>query len=640
MLAFATFYIYKIPKCPFATCHSNAPTADTSFTGDPPYTVAVEFQRPITLNSSHAFDDQRSTFHSADFSLADTLQSPLLYFVVLKLLLKCSNEIHHSSVFTSPVLLMDCLNLFLLFTFTFACSSIISTRADLPGTWELVLADAGISSMHTAVTRFNTVVLLDRTNIGPSRKMLGRGRCRLDRNDRALKRDCYAHSAILDLQTNQIRPLMILTDTWCSSGQILADGTVLQTGGDLDGYKKIRKFSPCEANGLCDWVELDDVELVNGRWYGTDQILPDGSVIILGGKGANTVEYYPPRNGAVSFPFLADVEDKQMDNLYPYVHLLPNGHLFIFANDKAVMYDYETNKIAREYPPLDGGPRNYPSAGSSAMLALEGDFATAVIVVCGGAQFGAFIQRSTDTPAHGSCGRIIATSADPTWEMEDMPFGRIMGDMVMLPTGDVLIINGAQAGTQGFEMASNPCLFPVLYRPTQPAGLRFMTLNPGTIPRMYHSTANLLPDGRVLIAGSNPHYFYKFNAEFPTELRIEAFSPEYLSSDRANLRPVIEEIPETVRYGEAFDVFVTVPLPVVGILEVNLGNAPFSTHSFQQGQRLVKLTVTPSVPDANGRYRVGCTAPPNGAVAPPGYYMAFVVNQGVPSVARWVHLIA
>ncbi|KAK9920569.1 hypothetical protein M0R45_029122 [Rubus argutus] len=516
----------------------------------------------------------------------------------------------------------------------------IFSRADLPGTWELLVANAGISSMHTAVTRFNTVVLLDRTNIGPSRKMLRKGHCRNDPSDAVLKHDCYAHSVQFDPQTNQIRPLMVLTDTWCSSGQFLPDGTLLQTGGDLDGFKKIRKFEPCEASGSCDWVELDDVELTDGRWYATNQILPDGSVIIVGGRAANTVEYYPPRKGVVELKFLADVEDTQMDNLYPYVHLLPNGHLFIFANNKAVLYNHEANKVAREYPPLDGGPRNYPSAGSSAMLALDGDYSTAVIVVCGGAQYGAFIQRSTDTPAHGSCGRIVATSPDPVWEMEDMPFGRIMGDMVMLPTGEVLVINGAQAGTQGFEQASNPCLYPLLYRPDQPVGLRFMTLNPGTVPRMYHSTANLLPDGRVLLAGSNPHYFYKFNAEFPTELRLEAFSPEYLSPDRANLRPVIEGVPETVRYGERFDVLVSVPLSVVGIVEVNLGSAPFATHSFSQGQRLVKLAVAPSVPDVSGRYKISCTAPPNGMVAPPGYYMAFAVNQGVPSVARWIHLIS
>ncbi|KAK6943587.1 Glyoxal oxidase, N-terminal [Dillenia turbinata] len=513
-------------------------------------------------------------------------------------------------------------------------------RAELPGTWELLVPNAGIASMHTAVTRFGTVVLLDRTNIGPTRRLLPRGHCRNDPNDAVLKKDCYAHSALFNPETNQIRPLMILTDTWCSSGQFLPDGTLLQTGGDMDGFKKIRKFVPCDPTQICDWEELKDAKLANGRWYATNQILPDGSVIIIGGRAANTVEFYPPRNnGALLFPFLADVEDSQMDNLYPYVHLLPNGHLFVFANNKAILYDHESNKVSRDYPTLDGGPRNYPSAGSSVMLALDGDYSTAVIVVCGGAQYGAFIEKSTDTPAHGSCGRIVATQAHPVWEMEDMPFGRIMGDMVMLPTGDVLIINGAQAGTQGFELASNPCLYPVLYRPDQPVGLRFMTLNPGTVPRMYHSTANLLPDGRVLIAGSNPHYFYKFNGDYPTELRIEAFSPEYLSPDRANIRPVIEEIPETLRFGEGFNVFITVSLPVVAPVEVNLGSAPFATHSFSQGQRLVKLTVRPAVPDDNGRYRISCTAPPDGRVAPPGYYMVFAVNQGVPSVAKWVQLV-
>ncbi|XP_015897003.3 aldehyde oxidase GLOX [Ziziphus jujuba] len=537
------------------------------------------------------------------------------------------------------LLLLQWLSLF--FNFIIFTNIFFFAAAQLPGTWELLLPNAGIASMHTAVTRFNTVVLLDRTNIGPSRKMLPKGHCRNDPNDEVLKRDCYAHSVVLDLQTNTVRPLMILTDTWCSSGQFLPDGTLLQTGGDLDGVKKIRKFTPCEANGRCDWEELTDVELVDGRWYSTNQILPDGSVITVGGRGANTVEYYPPRkNGAVLLQFLAEAEDNQMDNLYPYLHLLPDGNLFIFANNKAVLYDHQGNKVVREYPPLDGGPRNYPSAGSSAMLALQGDYSTAVIVVCGGAQYGAFIERSTDTPAHGSCGRIVATEPNPVWQMEDMPFGRIMGDMVMLPTGEVLIINGAQAGTQGFELASNPCLYPVLYRPDEPVGLRFMTLNPGTVPRLYHSTANLLPDGRILVAGSNPHYFYKFKAEYPTELRIEAFSPEYLSLDRANIRPVIEGIPETVRYGAVFEVVISVSLPVVGMVEVNLGSAPFSTHSFSQGQRLVKLAVTPTSPEESGRYKISCTAPPNGKVAPPGYYMAFAVNQGVPSVARWIYLVS
>ncbi|KAH6762044.1 glyoxal oxidase-related protein [Perilla frutescens var. hirtella] len=511
---------------------------------------------------------------------------------------------------------------------------------DLPGVWELLVPDAGIASMHTAVTRFNTVVLLDRTHIGPSRKLLPNHRC-LPNPVHPNRKDCTAHSVLLDLRTNVVRPLTILTDTWCSSGQFLPDGSLVQTGGDSDGFKKIRKFTPCEPGSLCDWEELQDVELYVGRWYASNQILPDGSVIIIGGNTANSVEFFPPRKeiGAANFSFLSEVQDRQSDNLYPYVHLLPNGELFIFANNKAVSYDYISNRVTRNYPVLEGGPRNYPSAGSSAMLALSGDYTSATVVICGGAEYGAYLHRTTDTPAHGSCGRIEATRPDSVWEMEDMPFGRIMGDMVMLPTGDVLIINGAQAGTQGFEMGSEPCLFPLLYRPDQPIGLRFMTLNPATVPRMYHSTANLLPDGRVLIAGSNPHYFYNFEAEFPTELRIETFSPEYLAADKTNIRPSLVQLPEKVRYGEVFEAAVTAELPVVGIMEVNFASAPFATHSFSQGQRLVKLSVETPAAEGGGRYSIKCTAPPNAKVAPPGYYMVFVVNQGVPSVAEWIQLV-
>lgn len=517
----------------------------------------------------------------------------------------------------------------------------------LPGTWELLVQDAGIASMHSAVTRFGTVVLLDRTDIGPSRRLLPPSRCRVDPSDRLLpKLDCYAHSVHFDPGTRQIRPLKIQTDTWCSSGQFLPDGTLLQTGGDLDGFKKIRAFRPCPPDdplNLCDWEELDSPGLRAGRWYATNQILPDGSIIIVGGRAANSVEFYPPRPGTPRpFPFLADAGDAQMDNLYPYVHLLPDGNLFVFANTRAVLYDHASGEVLREYPQLEGGPRNFPSAGSSAMLALSGDFSLAEVVICGGAEYGVFIERTPETPAHGTCGRIVATAPGAAWSLETMPFARIMGDMVMLPTGEVLIINGAQSGAQGFELATDPCLNPVLYRPAEPDGLRFMTLTPTDVPRMYHSTANLLPDGRVLVAGSNPHHFYKFQGAFPTELRLEAFSPEYLSPDRANLRPAIVSAPEKVRYGEPFQVEVTVELPVVGILEVNLASAPFSTHSFSMGQRLVKLNISPPAPSPDSvvhRYSIACTAPPSGKVAPPGFYMAFVVNQGVPSVARWIQIV-
>ncbi|XP_071705511.1 aldehyde oxidase GLOX-like [Rutidosis leptorrhynchoides] len=514
------------------------------------------------------------------------------------------------------------------------------SRSDLPGTWELLVSNARIASMHTAVTRFSTVVLLDRTDLSPTEERNDRYHCRKHTlDDPSATQDCYAYSVLYDLSNNYLLPLMVVTDTWCSSGQFLPDGTLLQTGGDNDGFKKIRRFKPCE-NRLCDWEELENIELAEGRWYSSNQILPNGSVIIVGGRDAVGVELFPQQNGprVVNFPFLEEAKDDQVDNLYPYVHLLPNGHLFVFANNKSVLYDYTNNVVLKRYPELEGGPRNYPSAGSSVILALTRDYSSATIVVCGGAEYRAFKENKTGAPAQKSCGRIEATAKDPVWEMEDMPFGRIMGDMVMLPTGDVLIVNGAQAGSQGFEMASKPCLNPVLYKPNEPLRLRFVTQNPGSVPRMYHSTANLLPDGRVLLAGSNPHSYYNFSTEFPTELKIEAFSPEYLSPEKKIMRPTIIGLPEKIHYGGRFDILVMSGFPMAVVPEVNIASAPFATHSFSQGQRLVKLMVSSAISGFLGEYRFECKAPPNGKVAPPGYYMLFVVNMGVPSVARWVQL--
>ncbi|KAI8556713.1 hypothetical protein RHMOL_Rhmol05G0275600 [Rhododendron molle] len=530
------------------------------------------------------------------------------------------------------------------FCLQFLCFAltIIGTHAQ-GGTWEVIVQNAGIAAMHAAVTRFNTVVLLDRTDIGASNLSLpivnGVQQCRHDPNDRALTTDCSAHSALLDLQTNKIRPLTIQTDTWCSSGQFLPDGTLLQSGGFNDGNTKFRTFTPCIPTSSCDWVELQNISLSKGRWYATNQILPDGSIIIVGGIGANSVEYYPPRiGGAVNFSFLGNVSDNEGDNLYPFVHLLPNGNLFIFADKQSVLYDYVNNVIINNLPLIGGGPRNYPSAGSSAMLALEGNYSTATIVICGGSQYDAFHGHKVTRAAQGNCGRIVATDPNPTWEMENMPLVRNMGDMVMLPTGEVIIINGAQAGSQGYGMANNPCLNPVLYQPDQPAGSRFTILNPTTIPRMYHSTANLLPDGRILIAGSNTHEVYTWVQPFPTELRIEAFSPDYLSANNSNLRPVIVTAPMSMQYGsKLYNVYVTVPNSnTTGNWEVNFASAPYTTHSFSQGQRLVKMNIAHPISDSNGEYRIEFQSPPSAEVAPPGYYMMFVVNQGVPSVAVWV----
>jgi hypothetical protein len=267
--------------------------------------------------------------------------------------------------------------------------------------------------------------------------------------------------------------------------------------------------------------------------------------------------------------------DAQMDNLYPFVHLLPNNQLFIFANRDSILYDWESNTVAKNLPTIPGEPRNYPSAGSSVLLpwAAEGGFSGAEVVVCGGAQYGAYLSNNM-ADASGTCGRISPLADGADWAMEDLPQKRTMGDMVLLPTRDVLIINGAANGAQGWGAASNPVQAPNLYKPSAAAGARFSTLAGTDIPRVYHSTANLLQDGSVLLAGSNTHQFYTLTGYLPTELRVEKFFPPYFGANPSGF----SSVPASLAYGADFTAVVKATNPTT--IELNLASAPFVTHSY------------------------------------------------------------
>lgn len=503
------------------------------------------------------------------------------------------------------------------------------------GSWQLLQNNAGISSMHSAVTRFNTVIFLDRTNIGPSQIKLPDGRCRQQPAERISKTDCYAHSVMFNPANGAVRALFIFTDTWCSSGQFMWNGQMVQTGGDFEGNKKIRTLTPCPASGNCDWTETG-TELSRGRWYSTNHILPGGNrQIVMGGRNEPTYEFVPKRTAGEGV-FALSVLGACCDNLYPFVFMLPNGDLFVFANQDSVVMNVASGKVVKALPKIPGNPRNYPSGGSAAMLPIKAPHNSVEILVCGGAATGASRTGDKGAAASASCGRINPTAGAPGWAMEDMPVRRVMGDMINLPTGEILIINGAQNGYQGWGTASNPALRPVKYNGDFRAGTRFQTLTGTAIPRVYHSTANLLPDGRVLVAGSNTHQFYTYSGEFPTELRVEAYSPAYLGSNFNNVRPQITGVPGVIKYKTAFTVTFNIGARTGGF-EVNILSAPYSTHSFSQGQRAIKLAVVAPVRSGTGWSTI-VTGPPSANVAPQQHYMLFCVQNGIPGTSRWVRV--
>ena len=114
-------------------------------------------------------------------------------------------------------------------------------------------------------------------------------------------------------------------------------------------------------------------------------------------------------------------------------------------------------------------------------------------------------------------------------------------NLLVLPNGHLLLINGATKGTSAWWNADLPNYTPVLYRPEDPKGLRFRVLKASQIARIYHSTSTVLPSGKIWVFGSNTHNTYRDVDRFPTETRVEAFSPPYLDANFDKYRPQINE---------------------------------------------------------------------------------------------------
>jgi hypothetical protein len=191
-----------------------------------------------------------------------------------------------------------------------------------------------------------------------------------------------------------------------------------------------------------------------------------------------------------------------------------------------------------------------------------------------------------------------------------MHYARQHANAVLLPDGTVLVVGGGQSG-----LYQKPVKPPELFNPESET---WTLLARQTAPREYHSTAVLLPDGRVLSAGMD---YGKWRR------KGEVYSPPYLFKGP---RPAITSAPASIAYGSAFAI---ASPDAADIRKVALLRAGSATHSVDFEQRYVALAFSA------GDGRLSIQAPAAGAVAPPGWYMLFVVNAGgVPSTAAWVRV--
>jgi len=192
-------------------------------------------------------------------------------------------------------------------------------------------------------------------------------------------------------------------------------------------------------------------------------------------------------------------------------------------------------------------------------------------------------------------------------------------EATILPNGKVLVDGGSAQD----EDASTACLKAEIYDPVTNS---FSSAGSNAFPRLYHNVQLLLPDGSVAMTGGNP-------AQGVFENHIEIYQPAYLfnSDGSPATRPTIgANAPTSITYAGSFSV--TTP-DAANIASVVLMKAGSVTHSFDMDQRYVGLTFTA----ASGGLTV--TGPPNSNIAPPGYYMLFLVNKaGTPSLATWVQV--
>jgi len=189
----------------------------------------------------------------------------------------------------------------------------------------------------------------------------------------------------------------------------------------------------------------------------------------------------------------------------------------------------------------------------------------------------------------------------------------------LLPTGDV-VITGGVSGFSGFDKDGKPIYLDdvdgvrevEIYTPAQNGEPdSWITGPPANEVRGYHSTALLIPDGRIWTAGSQIN-------DGPANLAIEFFEPDYFQNQD---RIQIENSPETVTYGQTFTVsFIGTEnnSPVKRVVFMRLGSV---THSFDGDQRYI------SVPFIQYGNKVECNAPPDSTIAPPGYYMLWLIDE-------------
>jgi hypothetical protein len=417
-------------------------------------------------------------------------------------------------------------------------------------------------------------------------------------------------------------------DLFCGGDSTLADGRLISGGGTqtypFKGRKEAAVFDPDQGN----WAFVQP--MLHARWYPTLITLGNGEVLAVTGLDEDFED---------SPKFVVEIYDPDTDEwrdmdfgpgfgglpLYAHIFLMADGRIFFSGgrmdddlNVQPCLITIRGNPLpaVEEIPDLlDPELRNQ---SASVLLPPAQDQR---ILICGGGPEG----KENMTHATDRVSIVDLKAAQPAYQAaEPMGLGRMHLNAVLLPDHTVFVSGGS------LKQESEPLarLQAELY---DPASDTWHLMATAAVPRLYHSTAVLLPSGQVVAAGGNPEGGTQAVFEPPDkneEMRIEVFSPPYLFKGN---RPLIDQAPAVCSYGEE----ITIETPqATEIKWLSLIAPGVTTHSFDSSQRLIDLDI---ISQAAGTIRA--VAPSNSNVAPPGWYMLFIIDRdGIPSEAKWLSL--
>jgi hypothetical protein len=468
------------------------------------------------------------------------------------------------------------------------CAPAAHGQANVQGTWQTLSPLMPINPIHVALMHNGKILVVSGSGNYPAQSTFMVG--------------------VWDPSNNSWTPGPNQSwDMFCNGMIVLPDGRPFIIGGNLQydpffGWKRTSIYDPVTNK----YADMED--MAHGRWYPTATVLGDGRVMTFSGLDENgstnsQVEIYKVGAG-----WAAPSTASWTPPLYPRLHLLPNGKVFYSGwTTQSRTFDPATNTWSGVIATTNyKGSRTY---GSSVLLPLTpANGYKPEVIIFGG-----------DNPATNTTEIIDLSATTPVWVSgPPMSEARIEMNATMLPNGKILAVGGSANDEVGASLRAD------LYDPATNA---MGSAGSNAYPRLYHSVSLLLPDATVWLSGGNP-------SRGSYQQQVEIYTPPYLYNADGTLatRPSITSVtPGVIGYGSSFQVQTPDAANISSV--VIMKNAAV-THAFNMDQRLVGLSFTA------GSGLLNVTGPPNGNIAPPGYYMIFLINtSGVPSVAKFVQIL-